>query len=159
MTCPSSAQDVTAVAHVDLNRYLGRWYEIASFPMFFQRHCLHNTQAEYSLSAHGDILVNNHCVTKNGLETAHGHAYRVQGSHSAQLRVSFFWPFYGNYWIIGLDKQYQWAVVGEPERNYLWILARKPQLPSGELHKALTIARTQGYDLSRLHYTPQIPAY
>ncbi len=159
MTCAARAQDVTAVAHVDLNRYLGRWYEIASFPMFFQRHCLRNTQAEYSLNKHGDILVYNHCETANGLETAHGHAHVVPGSHSARLRVSFFWPFYGNYWIIGLDDQYQWAVVGEPGRDYLWVLARKPQLSPSELHKALITAQAQGYDLSKLRYTPQISAY
>ncbi|NNM51401.1 MAG: lipocalin family protein [Pseudomonadales bacterium] len=154
-----SVQEVTTVAHVDLNRYLGRWYEIASFPMFFQRHCLRNTQAEYSLNEHGEILVYNHCETANELETAHGHAHVVPGSHGARLRVSFFWPFYGNYWIIGLDEQYRWAVVGEPGRDYLWILARTPQLTSTELHKALLSAQAQGFDLSKLHYTSQDPAH
>lgn len=146
---------VTSVGSVDLSRYVGRWYEIAHFPMFFQRKCVGDTTAEYSLQSSGTIKVVNRCRTAEGFDTAEGKATVVAGSHNARLKVSFFWPFSADYWIIGLDPEYRWAVVGNPNRKYLWVLSRQTRLPPGLLSAALDSARRQGYDLAQLEYTPQ----
>jgi apolipoprotein D and lipocalin family protein len=81
---------------------------------------------------------------------ARGEAYVVEGSEGARLRVSFFWPFYGDYWVLGLDPDYRWAVVGSPSRRSLWVLSRTPQLPEAELQRALAIAQREGFDLGPL---------
>ena len=127
---------VKTVASVDLNRYLGKWYEIAAYPMFFQRKCIADTTAEHSLLPDGNVAVNNRCQTENGYDQAKGKAKVVEQSGNARLKVSFFWPLQADYWIIGLDADYQWAVVGHPERKYLWILANKPVLPDEALESA-----------------------
>ena len=149
---------VQSVAAVDLTRYLGKWYEIAAFPMFFQRNCVGDTTAEYALRPDGDISVTNRCRTAKGFDQAGGKAWAVEGGANARLKVSFFWPFRSDYWVIGLDTEYRWAVVGNPDRKYLWLLSRTPQLAQGELDKALQAARAQGYDLSQLQYTVQAAA-
>lgn len=146
---------VQSVAKVDLNRYLGKWYEIASFPMFFQRQCTGDTTAEYSLRPDGEVKVVNRCRTEKGFDEAVGRAWTVPGTGDAQLKVSFFWPFRADYWIIGLDDEYRWAVVANPNRKYLWILSRTPQLPKEQLDTALRIAVRQGFDLTELKYTDQ----
>ena len=97
----------------------------------------------------------NRCRTDSGFDQANGRAWAVPGGGNAQLKVSFFWPFRSDYWIIGLDENYRWAVVGNPNRKYLWILARTPELPADQLERALQAARAQGYDLEQLKYTPQ----
>ncbi|MNL74745.1 Outer membrane lipoprotein Blc precursor [compost metagenome] len=79
----------------------------------------------------------------------------MEGSNNAKLEVTFFKPFKGDYWVIGLDPEYRWSVVGTPDRKYLWILSRSPQLPKEELDKALAAAKAQGYELDELRYTPQ----
>jgi apolipoprotein D and lipocalin family protein len=81
----------------------------------------------------------------------------VEGSDNARLKVSFFWPFKSDYWVIGLDPDYRWAVVGNPNRKYLWLLSRTPQLPKPLLDAALASASAQGFDLSQLRYTQQTP--
>lgn len=144
---------VTTVAQVDLQRYLGRWYEIGSFPMYFQRKCVGDTTADYSLEKDGEIGVFNRCRTADGFIDATGRAHVVPESGNARLKVSFFWPFYGDYWIIGLDESYRWALVGNPQRKNLWILSRTPVLPEAELQKAKAIALQQGFDLSKLRWT------
>jgi apolipoprotein D and lipocalin family protein len=149
---------VQPVAEVDLVRYSGKWYEIASFPMFFQRQCVGDTTAEYTLRQDGDVDVRNRCRTKDGFDEATARAWAVEGSGNARLKVQFFWPFRGDYWVIGLDPQYRWAVVGHPERKYLWILARTPKLSAAELEAALGVAGAQGFELGRLRYTVQGPA-
>lgn len=146
---------VNSVPAVDLSRYLGRWYEIASFPLFFQRVCRGDTRAEYALRDDGDISVLNRCRTADGFAQVSGRAWAVEGSGNAQLKVQFFWPFRANYWVIGLDPDYRWAVVGNPNRRYLWILSRTPVLPAELLNAALQSAADQGYDLEQLRYTPQ----
>ncbi|NJD24891.1 MAG: lipocalin family protein [Betaproteobacteria bacterium] len=148
---------VTPVAGVDLARYAGRWFEIAAFPMFFQRNCLGDTTAEYTLRPDGEVTVDNRCRTESGTDRAIGRAWAVADSGNARLKVSFFWPFRSDYWIIGLDAEYRWAVVGHPDRKYLWILSRTPQLPEAEVSRALAAASAQGYDLARLVYTRQSP--
>lgn len=150
-----AAVPVASVANVDLDRYVGKWYEIASFPMFFQRNCLGDTTALYAKSADGDISVINRCRTKSGFDEAHGRASVVAGTGNARLKVSFFWPFRADYWVIGLDKDYRWAVVGNPNRKYLWVLSRTPQLPRALLDEALKSAESQGFDLTKLRYTAQ----
>ncbi len=114
------------VAEVDLARYAGKWYEVAAFPMFFQRQCVGDTTAEYGLRPDGDISVRNRCRTESGFDEATARAWAVEGSGNARLKVQFFWPFRADYWVIGLDDGYRWAVVGNPERKYLWILSRTP---------------------------------
>ncbi len=148
---------VLAVPAVDLARYAGRWYEIAAFPMFFQRQCVGDTTAEYALRPDGDISVRNRCRTEDGFDEATARAWAVEGSGNARLKVQFFWPFRADYWVIGLDADYRWAVVGNPERKYLWILSRTPVLPAPALEAALASARAQGYDLAPLRYTSQNP--
>lgn len=144
---------VASVAEVDLGRYLGRWYEIASFPMYFQRNCVGDTTADYLLTPDGDVSVTNRCRTGDGFDEAQGKATAVEGSRNALLKVSFFWPFRSDYWIIGLDTDYRWAVVGNPNRKYLWVLSRTPKLPQDMLEAALKAASAQGYDLTQLGYT------
>ena len=112
-----------------------------------------DTTATYTLRPDGRIGVLNRCL--NALDgdaprEAAGLAYAVEGSGNARLRVSFFRPFYGNYWVIGLDPAYRWAVVGEPSRRWLWVLSRTPTLPRAELDRALGIARANGYELGPL---------
>lgn len=119
------------VKQVDLDRYLGTWHEIASFPMSFQKGCV-NSRAHYSMREDGLIRVLNSCnkgCATGPLEVAEGKAKIIPGSGNAKLEVSFFWPFWGDYWIVDLDAEgYQWAVVGHPGRDYLWVLCRSPEM-------------------------------
>jgi apolipoprotein D and lipocalin family protein len=154
----ADAPPVRTVAAVDLARYAGKWYEIAAYPMFFQRQCVGDTTAEYGQRPDGDISVRNRCRTEDGFDEATARAWAVEGSGNARLKVQFFWPFRADYWVIGLDDGYRWAVVGNPARKYLWILSRTPQLPADQLDKALASAREQGYDLAPLRYTKQATA-
>lgn len=146
---------VRSVQEVDLGRYAGKWYEIARYPMFLERRCVGDTTAEYGALPDDCLSVINRCRTGSGFDEATGKACTVRGSGNAQLQVSFFWPFRSDYWIIGLDPGYRWAVVGNPNRQYLWILSRTPQLPKGQLDQALKSAAEQGYDLELLKYTQQ----
>jgi apolipoprotein D and lipocalin family protein len=149
---------VASVPSVDLARYSGKWFEIASFPMFFQRHCVADTTAEYASAPDGGITVHNRCRTEKGFDEATGRATVVEGTGNGRLKVSFFWPFKADYWILGLDPEYRWAVVGNPNRKYLWVLSRTAQLPPAQLQAALASASAQGFDLSQLRYTPQAGA-
>lgn len=145
------------VPAVELNRYVGEWYEIASYPQRFQQGCTATT-ATYTLRPDGEIDVVNTCRKERldgELDSAHGRARVVDG---AKLEVSFFRPFWGDYWIIQLDPDYQWAVVGHPSRDYLWILSRTPTI-SEDLDRAIRARLTQqGYPLDRLQRTLQPPA-
>jgi len=149
------ATPVVSVASVDMAKYSGKWFEIASFPMHFQRNCIADTTAEYTPTSDGNINVYNRCRTKSEFDDVTGKASVVEGLTNSQLKVKFFWPFKADYWIIGLDSDYRWAVVGNPNRKYLWVLSRTPQLPADQLKAALMAASAQGYDLSKLHYTSQ----
>jgi apolipoprotein D and lipocalin family protein len=158
MAAQAQLPPVGSVAHVDLSRYAGDWYEIAAFPMFFQRRCIGDTTARYTLRPDGDIAVYNRCRTEDGFDYASGRAWSVAGTGDAQLKVSFFWPFRADYWVIGLADDYGWAVVGNPNRKYLWVLSRTPRLPAEQLDLALQAATRQGYDLAQLKYTRHAPA-
>ena len=153
----ASQAPVASVASVDLSRYIGKWYEIGSFPLFFQRNCVGDTTAQYALEADARVSVTNRCRTASGFDEAVGHASVVAGSANARLKVSFFWPFTADYWVIGLDPDYRWAVVGNPNRKYLWVLSRTAELPKPLLDAALASATAQGFDLSQLRYTSQAP--
>lgn len=152
---PAAPNPLNVVPSVDLHRYAGKWYEIAHLPAWFQRSCQSDTTATYTLRPDGKITVLNECRKSDGsLKSARGAARLADPSGpNSKLRVSFFWPFYGDYWIIDLDPAYQWAVVGEPGRKYLWILARQPHLDEATLSAILQRARQQGYDLAPLIYT------
>jgi len=145
------------VAAVQLDRYLGRWYEIASYPAWFQRGCVATT-ADYSLRPDGAIQVVNSC-RKGSLDgktkVAKGKATVADPTSNAKLKVSFFWPFSGDYWIIDLDAEYRWVVVGEPRRNYLWILSRTPTMDEATYQGIVSRLPDKGYDPGRLHRTLQ----
>lgn len=145
------------VAKVDLSRYLGTWYEIASFPQSFQKGCT-GTTATYTLREDGDIDVLNRC-RKGSLEgeedTAQGRARVVDRATNAKLEVSFFRPFWGDYWIIQLAEDYSYAVVGHPGRDYLWILSRTPTMPAEIVEGIEARLQAQGYEIARLQRTLQ----
>lgn len=160
-TARVSLPPLETVAHVDVSAYLGEWYEIASFPQSFQRGCT-ATMATYTLRADGDVDVLNRC-RKGSLDgeekSALGRARVVDRASNAKLAVSFFRPFWGDYWIIDLADDYSYAVVGHPGRDYLWILARKPTMPEATYEGILERLRGKGYETSRLVLTQQPDAY
>ena len=148
------------VPRVDLGRYVGTWYEIAAFPQSFQRGCTATT-ATYTLRDDGDIDVVNRC-RKDALDgpekVAKGRARVLDRATNAKLEVSFFRPFWGDYWIIGLGEDYGYAVVGHPGRDYLWILARTPVMRPEVYEAVVRKLATQGYDTARLVRTVQLAA-
>jgi apolipoprotein D and lipocalin family protein len=154
-----TAPPPATVAQVDLARYAGRWFEIARFPNSFQdapgQVCVATT-ATYAPRADGTVGVVNRCEDAAGKpNVANGSAYAVEDTGNAKLRVSFFWPFYGDYWVIGLDPDYRWAVVGAPGRNYLWVLSRTPTMTDADYAAATAIAARENFDVPRLRRTPQ----
>lgn len=150
---------LTVVQHVDLERYTGRWFEIARYPAPFQKGCVATT-AEYTIRSDGKIRVVNRCRqdSLHGRQrSAEGVARVVEPQTNAKLKVSFFWPFEGDYWIIDLDREYEWAVVGEPRRRYLWILSRTPTLDAAVYKDILSRLPEKQYDPTRLLRTLQAP--
>lgn len=158
MGCASMpSEPLEVVENVDVGRYMGKWYEIASYPAPFQQGCVGST-AEYDLRDDGTVRVVNRCYEgsfEGDLRRVEGTARVVDEDTNARLKVSFFWPFEGDYQIIDLDKDYQWAVVGEPSRSYLWILSRTPTLPDEVYESILSRLPAQGYNPARLDMTPQ----
>jgi apolipoprotein D and lipocalin family protein len=153
---------VTPVDYVDLSRYLGTWFEIASIPQSFQKQCVGNTRAEYSVAEQGRIKVINSCEKSDKtLSTTEGRAEVVDAASNAKLRVTFVrligWIFLfgGDYWIIDLDPNYQYAVVGHPDNTYGWILSRNPELTHDELQNISENLILQGYDTCEFVMTPQ----
>jgi len=138
--------------YVDMERYTGRWFEIARYPHKFEDGCLDVT-ADYETQDDGTIQVINQCLIAGEggkIKKARGKAKIVDQSTNAKLKVSFFWPFYGDYWILHIDPEYQYAIVGAPSRKYLWILSRQPQMDPLLLDGLLEKVRSLGYDPSRL---------
>lgn len=136
------------VQYVDVGRYMGKWYEIARYPNRFQRGCIRST-AEYTLRDDGRVSVVNTCVKdeatgKTG--TARGTAWVVDTTTNAKLKVRFFWPFSGDYWIIQLAEDYSYAVVGHPKKTYLWILSRTPDMDASVYRQITEKLVTQGYN-------------
>ena len=152
---------VRTVPFVDLDRYLGDWFEVARFPNRFQRQCLGDVRATYARRPDGLLDVVNRCRTVEGETEAGGVARVVDEQASAKLKVRFApawlsWlrMVWGDYWIIGLAPDYSWAVVGDPGREYLWILARVPSLDEQSFTQARAAARDNGFEVERLVQTP-----
>jgi apolipoprotein D and lipocalin family protein len=140
------------VPRVDLARYLGTWHEIARYPNRFQEGCYAST-ATYTLRDDGRIDVLNQCREggpDGSVRSAKGIAKIVDGETNAKLRVSFFRPFYGDYWIIDLGPEYEYAAVGHPSRRYLWILSRTPTMEESTYREILGRLADLGYEPQRL---------
>jgi apolipoprotein D and lipocalin family protein len=160
-SAPTTA--VRTVERVDLDRYLGDWYELARFPNRFQRGCAGDVVAHYAKRADGRIDVVNRCRAADGTRTeASGVARVVDTRTPSKLKVRFapavlsFLPsVWGDYWILGLAGDYSWSLVGSPDRRYLWILGRSPVLDAVGYATALASARANGFEVERLVKTPQ----
>jgi len=159
----SSAQELKTVASVDLDRYMGRWYEIARLPNRFQTDCAKEVTATYAKQPDGRLSVVNACRKADGsMMSAAGAARQVE---DAKLKVRFapawlsWLPMvWGDYWVIDLAEDYSWAVVGEPSREYFWILSRTPQMEAGILEGIVERSERQGYDLAKMTQTKQAGA-
>ena len=150
-----TSPELRVVPQVDIERYLGKWYEIALYPNWFERGCYRST-AFYEKLDDGQIKVVNRCRmygSDGELNEAIGKAKIIDKRTNAKLKVQFFWPFKGDYWIIDLDKDYQYAVVSEPARQYLWILSRSPKMDNQTLEKLKNKIREKGFNLSYLKKT------
>jgi len=135
---------------VDLERYLGRWYEIARYDQPFERGCEAAT-ADYAKRPDGKVDVVNRCRKGNGrFEEARGVARIVDTNTNAKLKVSFFGPFYGDYWVVDHADDYSWSIVGEPSGRYLWILSREPNPGDKQVRDLVGRASAMSYDTSML---------
>lgn len=140
---------------VELDRYLGRWFEIARYDHRFEKGC-GGVTAEYGLRPDGLLSVANRCRKPDGtVKVAQGRAKLVDRRTNAKLKVSFFGPFFGDYWVLDHADDYSWSIVGEPSGRYLWILARSATLPENEVVRLYMRAQALGYDTSLLLRTPQ----
>lgn len=139
-------QALTAVASVDVPRYLGTWYQQALIPNKFQAMCASDTRATYIRDGDGLIVVNQCRKADGQIEKAQGVAKIVEGSNNAKLRVSFFRPFYGDYWVLALDPGYNWVLIGEPKREFGWVLSRSAKIDESTLNQILDRAVALGYE-------------
>lgn len=156
------AEDVPSTVHyVDLERYSGTWYEIARYPNSFQSDCA-GTRATYTLKS-GKVGVLNECLVESGseeIESAKGTAFVVDEQSNSKLKVSFvpllrhFGLFAGEYWILELDPDYRYVLVGDSQREFLWILSRTPEMPQEEFEEYKELAKMKGYDPEKLQVTP-----
>lgn len=147
--------------YVDINKYLGLWHEVAKIPNRFQSQCVKGTTAKYSMKENGEIEVINSCIGEDGSnDQTEGVARIVDKKSNAKLGVSFLsilgWrPIWGDYWIIGLDTNYQWLIVGTPSRKYGWILSRSTKLEKETLEIIYSILREQGYNPNDFEFSKQ----
>jgi apolipoprotein D and lipocalin family protein len=151
-SCSMSQNPPTVTDAVDLQKYCGKWYEIASYPMSFQKDCYCVT-ADYTLTDKGYVKVFNSCRkgSVNGkLKSITGKAFPVKGTHNVKLKVQFFWPFKADYWIIDKAEDYSWAVVSGPSRKYLWILCRQPDMQKETWQFITNRLQKNGFDLGKL---------
>ena len=144
---------------VELNRYLGRWYELGRYEASFERGC-EGVTADYAQRPDGQISVLNTC-RQGGVDgrarAAKGRAKIVAGSNGAKLKVSFFGPFFGDYWVLDHADDYSWSIVGEPSGRYLWILSRDPAPGEAAYAELVGRARAMGYDVTMIRRTRQPP--
>ena len=155
-------KDLKAVDKVELDRYLGVWYEVARKPLSFQKKCARDITARYTLNENGNVVVDNRCYSTDGtLNQSLGEAYVQNAPYNSKLKVSFLpdsirWlPFgRGDYWVLKIDSDYQTVLVGEPKRKYLWVLSRTPDVDPNTLNEYLDYAKSVGYDLGDLIQTP-----
>lgn len=158
---------VKTIPALDVPRYMGTWYEIAKFPNWFQKKCVSNTQAVYSVRPDGNLKVLNSCKTADGeISQAEGTARQVGPKDSPKLEVRFapawlsFLPMvWGDYWIIDLDSQYQVAAVSDPRREYLWVLSRNPQMDKKTYDALLQRLQNQQFDIHKLELTQQLVSF
>jgi len=151
---PTTEPPIPAVTGFALERYLGRWYEIARMPHWFERD-MDFVRAEYSRRPDGRIRVVN-SGTKNGKVKDATAVAKFKGDPSVgELRVSFFRPFYGDYRILALDQDYTQVIVGSSGKDFLWILARTPTIPQEDLDRHLAQLKAWGYDTTKLEYPKQ----
>ena len=156
-------ESLSTVEKVELDRYLGTWYEVARKPLYFQNKCDRDVTATYTLNENGNIVVDNRCIKKDGEQTQSGGEAFVQNPPQyTKLKVSFLPDFIrwipvgrGDYWVLKLDENYQTVLVGEPKRKYMWILSRDPQLDKNVVNEYLKYAQSVGYDLSDVIHTKQ----
>ena len=151
--------ELETVEHVDIGRYMGTWFEIAKLPQRFEKGLVGIT-ATYSMLPNGKVRVLNKGYKgdfNGNTKTAEGRAMVVDTKTNAKLKVSFFWPFTGNYWILELGEDYEYAVVGDESRKYLWILSRTPQMDEATYNNLLKRVQAKGFDVSKLEKTPQKP--
>lgn len=152
---------LATVARVDLERYAGKWYEIALLPNHFQRDCAHSTTATYALREDGRISVVNRCIEENGeVREIEGEARIVDETSNARLEVSFFRlfgfsMFWGDYWIVDLAPDYRYVVIATPSRRFGWVLSRTPAMADTDLQRAYAVLREQGYDTGEFRKTLQ----
>ena len=155
-----SSSPVLTVPSVDLERYAGVWHEIAKIPNRFQKQCAHGATAEYARLPNGNLSVVNQCSKKDGSrDHIEGIAKVADPATNAKLKVSFVsilgWrPFWGDYWVIGLDPEYRWAIVGTPSRKYGWILSRTPTLDASTLDVIFAILERNGYRRDAFEMSP-----
>ena len=151
------------IASLDVPRYMGTWYEIAKYPNRFQKQCVRNTSAQYSLQQDGSVTVLNRCQLANGtMDEALGEARQIDGAKSPKLEVRFapewlsWLPWvWGDYWVIDLDPDYQLVAVSEPSREYLWVLSRTQQVNPAKYEALLQRLKAKGFDLNKLELSPQ----
>jgi apolipoprotein D and lipocalin family protein len=153
--CSSKNAPLQTVEKIDLNKYLGTWYEIARFEHFFEKDCK-NVSANYSMMDEKTIKVINRCtkITTNEKKEVTGRAYATDKTNS-KLKVSFFRPFYGDYWVLILDENYEYVLVGTPNREYLWILARQNTISEEVKNTILKKLPSLGFDASKFLWTIQ----
>lgn len=160
---PAQQASVQAVPSVDLKRYSGKWFEIARYPNKFQKQCVGNTTAEYVLEPDGNIRVINRCLKKDGIVDEAIGKGKIEDKQSnsklgvrfAPAFISFLPQVWGDYWIIDLDPNYQYAAVGDPKREYLWILSRKQQMDDATYQQILRRVEQMGFQPNKLNKTPQ----
>jgi apolipoprotein D and lipocalin family protein len=155
ITSPAADAPLPTVESVDLSRYAGAWYEIALLPNRFQKQCVADTQANYRPA--GDrVEVINRCRMASGeVDQAKGYAKTIEGSQNARLKVTFFWPFYGDYWVLDLDPEYRHVLIGTPSRKFAWVLSRTPQMDEATLNRLLERAQALGFKREDFQRTPQ----
>jgi apolipoprotein D and lipocalin family protein len=158
--CSSSySSTVRTVDYVDLNQYQGTWFEISKFPNRFQRGCL-ATKAQYSIRNDGKVAVLNSCKTPKGINQAKAIASVADKKSNSKLKVSFvpffnrFGLFAGDYWILDLANDYSYVLVGSPNRKFLWILSRTPELEENIIENLKAVAIREGFDVEKLVDTP-----
>lgn len=154
---------LATVASVDLKRYAGKWYEIGRYPNKFQKQCVGNTTATYNLKENGKIEVINECLQKDGtVDRAKGEAKVVDKTTNAKLEVrfapgflSFIPAVWGDYWIIDLDDNYEYVAIGDPDREYFWVLSRTAELSDAVYQNILRRAEAKGFNPGKVVKTPQ----
>jgi len=156
-SCKTTKPELKVVKTVDLQKYAGTWYEISRLPNTFEEG-LECITATYTILENGKIEVLNkgqRISDPSKIETAKGKAHIPNKNEPAKLKVTFFWPFYGNYYIMELDENYQYALVGDPSRKYLWVLARQKTVDEQTYKQLMDSAQKSGFDIAKVQMTTQ----